>query len=111
MDVKVYACSLAAKYVPTVIDLLNKSGPKPAAVTIGGAVFYFVEPNERLKRHEQRHIEQQARRCPWYLRFLPVTTRAWIGLPKFAVEYIREEDLNGYAGNKFEVEARAAENA
>ncbi len=49
--------------------------------------------NRRLRRHELKHIEQIAS----------------LGKFRFTIEYLYQSIRYGYLNNKFEVEARAAE--
>lgn len=51
------------------------------------------EHNERLLRHERKHLEQIER----------------LGRLRFSVEYLGELARHGYWNNRFEIEARAAE--
>ncbi len=107
-EIKIYACSCASKCIPEIAALIN-GGTTPAAITIGSAEFYFVKPDDKMRRHENKHVEQQARFAPFWARPFPLSWRAWIGSLKFIQAYIVESDHSGYADNKFEVEARAAE--
>lgn len=95
--------------VPELIDALNGPDGPPAAVTVGGAEIYFVEPDAALERHEGMHVTQAARFAPWWARLLPRRVRAWLGFPRFLSAYAVEHGRHGYVFNKFEVEARAAE--
>jgi hypothetical protein len=107
-DIKLYLCPTLAKIVAEVTPLVG--GPsKPNAITIGGTVIYVTAPDERIVRHEQVHIQQQAAMAPWWAKWLPLRIRAWAGLPRFAPLYLAEHRTNGYVKNKYEIEARAAE--
>lgn len=102
-------CGHAAKIVPEIIDALNGDGPAPAAVTVGGTIVYFQKPTAQLKRHENVHVIQAARFAPWWAKWMPLKWRAWVGAPRFWKAYKAEHDAHGYEGNKFELEATAAE--
>lgn len=103
-----YMCKCLAK-LPGIIDQLNGDGPAPGAVTIGGTIVYFEKPDERMVRHEEKHVDQAGRFAPWFLTWLPRRARAWAGARWYWREYIREHHRMGYEANRFEVEARAAE--
>lgn len=107
-EVPVYVCTCAAKYIPELAALVN-GGTRPAATTIGGVEFYFEKPDDKMRRHENKHIEQYASFAPFWTRAFPLSWKAWIGSPKFVQAYIAENNKFGYQNNKFEVEARAAE--
>jgi hypothetical protein len=106
----VIVCSNGARYVREVIGLFNQ-GIRPDAVTIGGETFYFVaNADPGLVKHENMHVEQQARYCPWYLKWAPLRVRAWAGLLNgYGAAYYKEHITNGYIGNKFEIEARSVQ--
>lgn len=107
-DVKLYLCPTAAKLVKEISAAVNGAGDV-AAITIGSAVIYVDPPTDRLRRHEAVHVQQQAAMAPWWARWLPLSVRAWAGLPKFLQQYLAEHQAHGYDGNKFEIEARKAE--
>jgi hypothetical protein len=89
---EILVCSYLAKRLPAAIARVN-GGTTPDAVTVGGVTFLFANADdERLRRHEAVHREQQRR-------------MGWLFYPRYLVEHWR----HGYAGNKYEVEARAAE--
>jgi hypothetical protein len=92
MKTEYIVCSCIARRLPKEIAKVN-GGTVPTAITIGGKTFFFVDPGGApLHRHEAVHREQQAR-LGW--RFYPA--------------YLWEHWRRGYAGNRFEVEARKAE--
>jgi hypothetical protein len=108
--VNLYACRLLARIVGAIADAAN--GPTagvPGAITVGGTTAYLSEQPDAIKRHEWVHVLQAARCCPRWLRWLPVRTQAWIGMPRFEAAYVIEHFGHGYDGNKYEIEARAAE--
>lgn len=107
-DLHVYACSGASRVIKEVAAATN-GGMRPTAITVGGTVLYLDPPDDRVKRHEAVHIRQQAAMAPSWSRWLPERVRAWIGAPWFWRAYQEEHRLHGYEGNRFEIEARAAE--
>lgn len=108
MEIKVYACSCAGKFIPEIASLVN-GGTKPSAVTVGSLQFYFEKPDDKIRRHENKHVEQYANFAPFWAKPMPLSWRAWLGSLRFIQAYVDENDKVGYARNKFEVEARRAE--
>jgi hypothetical protein len=65
------------------------------AVTIGHTIYYFIDPSEKLRRHEREHVLQAER----------------VGTARFWASYFAESFKRGYWNNKYEVAARHAETA
>lgn len=105
----VYGCRQLAKVIPQVADVLNGTGPRPSAITLGGTEIYFEKPGPKVERHERQHVIQAARCCPLFLCWLPLRARAWAGAVRYWKKYIKFHTEYGYTNNPFEVEARAAE--
>lgn len=62
------------------------------AVSVGCFLFYFETPALEVRKHEYTHCRQWRREGPLYL-----------------LNYWTENALHQYAGNRYEIEARAAE--
>ena len=72
--------------------------PNWLAITIGRDIFAWRELSERELRHEVAHVEQWRRHgVTLPPRYLAASVRAW------------RAGRGWYRGNRFEVEARAAE--
>lgn len=109
MTGKVVLCKWCRDILPPLIE--KATGVRPDAITIGGTVFYLnaaAVNSPRLAKHEAMHVTQQARYCPWWGKWLPEGTRAWLGMPRMVPLYLKEHLEYGYDGNRFEVEARRA---
>lgn len=71
-----------------------------AAIVLGNTIYLYnisaeaFRENERWWRHELKHVEQFRQ----------------YGFIRFIFLYLWESILNGYTRNKFEIEAREAEN-
>lgn len=112
MPERVYICGPAAKVVRGGARAVH--GHDVDAIALGNFVL-VIEPRPegedlaRLLRHEDRHVDQQAREAPWWAKRLPKKIRVWLGAPRFYEKYLVEYRLHGYEWNKYEIEARAAE--
>lgn len=110
--ITVHVCGPAAKIARGISQATQ--GQAVDAITLGEYVLVFEPVPEgddyvRLMRHEAVHVKQQASMAPRWARWLPKRVRVWLGAPQFFDAYWREWQRGGYAGNKFEIEARAAE--
>lgn len=91
---EVIVCAPLARAVPELAAVLKGDGDPPEAITLGRTRFYFVRtPSAALRCHEAAHVAQRDREGP----------------VRFELLYLHEHALHGYQGNRFEVEARAAE--
>lgn len=90
---RVMVCSKTAEWVRRKMAALY-GGTVVDAVTIGEVEFFFSNADSpALRRHEYVHVLQFRRMGAW----------------RFWVAYAWQTLLHGYQGNRYEVEARAAE--
>lgn len=71
-------------------------------------VYFSGEDDACLRAHEGVHVEQMKRMAPAWARWWPWLARR-AGEAAFLAAYLKEHQVHGYAGNKFEIEASAVE--
>lgn len=80
----------------------------PGAITIADTTVYLNGiPSEKTRRHEAMHVTQFKRFRSWWI---PPPWKDRVAYSRFLAAYIAEHKARGYEFNKWEIEARAAEN-
>lgn len=106
---EVIVCKIASKVIQDLAKRVN-GGLVPAAITLADTTFYLEgTPSEAMRRHEEMHQKQWKRFRPWWMPMNPWRDR--IAFARFIAAYIAEHKAHSYRGNKFELEAQAAETA
>lgn len=98
----VLPCSFIRKVARVVTKTLGTSGTK--AITIGDDTYVIdgeVPMDARLRAHEDKHVEQVNHYRHLYGQLF--------GSVVFWTKYIAQHMKHGYLGNRYEVEARKAE--
>lgn len=104
---EIVVCPPLAHVIRDLASRFN-GGIVPEAITIADVTLFLKgKPSDALVRHEAKHREQWKRFRPWWMPLNPWRDR--IAYLRFIAAYTKEHKENGYQGNKFELEALAAE--